>query len=134
MSLRLKTILAIGLVEVLVLMVLGYSTLNAMQRSILQEFDSRIKVTQQLVSGVAKEALIAFDLARLDGVVQELIKDPEIDYVGVSTNNNWISFSGEPVSAAVENESPKTVLSEPVVDTRAAVTEGAGICLGSYRV
>ena len=124
MSLRLKTILAIGLVEVLVLMVLGYSTLNAMQRSILQEFDSRIKVTQQLVSGVAKEALIAFDLARLDGVVQELIKDPEIDYVGVSTNDNWISFSGEPVSAAVENESPKTVLSEPVVDTRAAVTEG----------
>ena len=124
MSLRLKTILAIGLVEVLVLMVLGYSTLNAMQRSILQEFDSRIKVTQQLVSGVAKEALIAFDLARLDGVVQELIKDPDIDYVGVSTNNNWISFSGEPVSAAVENESPKTVWSEPVVDTRAAVTEG----------
>ncbi len=124
MSLRLKTILAIGLVEVFVLIVLGYSTLNAMQRSILQEFDSRIKVTQQLVSGVAKEALIAFDLARLDGVVQELIKDPEIDYVGVSTNNNWISFSGEPVSAAVENESPKTVLSEPVVDTRAAVTEG----------
>ena len=124
MSLRLKTILAIGLVEVLVLMVLGYATLNAMQRSILQEFDSRIKVTQQLVSGVAKEALIAFDLARLDGVVQELIKDPEIDYVGVSTNDNWISFSGEPVSAAVENESPKTVLSEPVVDTRAAVTEG----------
>ena len=124
MSLRLKTILAIGLVEVLVLMVLGYSTLNAMQRSILQEFDSRIKVTQQLVSGVAKEALIAFDLARLDGVVQELIKDPDIDYVGVSTNNNWVSFSGEPVSAVVENESPNTVLIEPVVDTRAAVTEG----------
>ena len=123
MSLRLKTILAIGLVEILVLMVLGYSTLSAMHRSILQEFDSRIKVTQQLVSGVAKEALIAFDLARLDGVVQELIKDPDIDYVGVSTNNNWISFSGEPVSAAVENESPETVLSEPVVDTRAAVTE-----------
>ena len=92
MSLRLKTILAIGLVEILVLMVLGYSTLSAMQRSILQEFDSRIKVTQQLVSGVAKEALIAFDLARLDGVVQELIKDPDIDYVGVSTNNNWISL------------------------------------------
>ena len=124
MSLRLKTILAIGLVEILVLMVLGYSTLSAMQRSILQEFDSRIKVTQQLVSGVAKEALIAFDLARLDGVVQELIKDPDIDYVGVSTNNNWISFSGEPVSAAVENESPERVWREPVVDTRAAVTEG----------
>lgn len=124
MSLRFKTILAIGLVEIVVLAVLGYSTLSAMQRSILQEFDSRIKVTQQLVSGVAKEALIAFDLARLDGVVQELIKDSDIDYVGVSTNNNWISFSGEPVSAAVENESPETVLSEPVVDTRVAVTEG----------
>ena len=77
-------------------MALGYSTLSAMQRSILQEFDSRIKVTQQLVSGVAKEALIAFDLARLDGVVQELIKYPDIDYVGVVQTTIGFHFPVSP--------------------------------------
>lgn len=133
MTLRFKTILAVGLVEIVVLAALGYSTLTAMQRSVTQEFKGRTDATHQLLASVATDALIAFDLARLDGVIQQVVTNDDVAYVGVSSRGQWVSFAGQ--MAAIDgpvDDSPADVL-DSVFDTRRPVVE-AGTQFGSVHI
>lgn len=133
MTLRLKTILGIGLVEIIVLAALGYSTLTAMQASVNTEFKGRAEATQQLLQSVAKEALIAFDLARLDAVVNQLVANDDINFVGVSAEGRWVSFSGGLADPAMPADANLEDASGGLFVTVQPINEG-GIAFGQVHI
>jgi len=133
MTLRLKTILAIAAVEILVLSALGYSTLSAMEKTVNQEFLGRTQATQQLMQGVATESLISFDLARLDSVVNQVVQDSDIDYVGVSTNGQWLSFAGNIIEPDTQPSDSLSSVQNSIFHTVLPISEG-GMAFGSIHV
>ena len=133
MTLRLKTILAIGLVEIFVLAILGYSTLTAMEKSVTKEFLGRVQATQTLLEGIAKESLISYDLARLDGVISQVVENDDIDHVGVSANGQWVSFAGNMVPVNIQSMGSLNQAHGSIFHTVDVISEG-GMEFGQIHV
>ena len=83
MSFRLKTILGIGLIEVLMLSVLVISGLHYLRVSNEQQMVDRADNLARLFATMSADAVVAVDLATIDVMIDEALKNRGISYVRV---------------------------------------------------
>ncbi|MGH1484817.1 MAG: sensor histidine kinase [Cellvibrionaceae bacterium] len=96
MSLRLKTILGVGIIEAILLAILITTILNYMQRSSEEGLENYVKTTTTLFATTTKDAVLSFDLASLETFVEEILKNEGVLYVRIMDNNrNMLASGGE---------------------------------------
>ncbi|WP_420550592.1 ATP-binding protein [Litorivicinus lipolyticus] len=124
MTLRFRTVLGIAAIEVVLLFILGYTSINAMRESVSSEFVRRAEATQIMMRGVLVDALISSDLASVDDILSALTLDTDIVYAGVRLNDRWLSFSGDLTDQAGTQESGWADASDDILDTMVSVSAG----------
>lgn len=83
MSIRLKTILGVALIEAVLLLTLISMTLNYLKTSNYDALVKRAETTATLFSSSTKDAAISYDLASLQSFTEEFISIPDIVYVRI---------------------------------------------------
>ena len=83
MSFRLKTILGIALIEALLLSILIVSGLHYLSSSNEQQLLQRANTTAKLVATMTGDAVVAVDLATLDALVEQTLRNPDIVYLRI---------------------------------------------------
>ena len=83
LSFRLKTILGVALIEAVLLTVLVVSGVHFMSSTAETQFEQRTRATVKAFSVVAKDALIASDLAALNALVREMLTYPGVSFARV---------------------------------------------------
>jgi len=83
MSFRLKTIIGVASIEAVLLLFLVWSGLNYLRTSNEAELIKRASSTLTLLARASRDAVLSSDLARLDDIVLEAIKTPELNYVRI---------------------------------------------------
>lgn len=94
MSLRLKAIIGIALIELILLVILISTILNYMQKINEDSLETYIKTTKTLFASSTKDAILSFDLATLENFVAEVLKNESILYVRIFDNNSNVLASG----------------------------------------
>ena len=94
MSFRLKTILGIALIEALLLALLIFSVLGQLRDSHQHQLSDRAATTATLFATLAKEAVLAMDLASIESLTREILHNPDLRYARV------IDGEGRPLAAA----------------------------------
>ncbi len=101
MSFRLKTVLGIALIEALLLTILVISGLHYLSSSNAQQLKDRAATTAKLVATMTGDAVIAFDLATLDVLVDQALRNPDLMYLRIrSTNGTVLSEGGDQAALA----------------------------------
>ncbi|WP_367317507.1 ATP-binding protein (plasmid) [Vibrio coralliilyticus] len=83
MSLRLKTILGVALIEAVLLAILLTLTLNYLRTTNFDGLDQRAFSTSDLFASTVKNAVLSYDLATVESFTQELLRNEDIVYVAV---------------------------------------------------
>jgi signal transduction histidine kinase len=94
MSLRLKAIIGIALIELILLFILISTILNYMQKINEDSLETYITTTKTLFASSTKDAILSFDLATLENFVAEVLKNESILYVRIFDNNSNVLASG----------------------------------------
>ncbi len=94
MSLRLKTILGVGLIEAILLAVLITTVLNYMRLSNEENLENYVSTTTTLFATTTKDAVLSFDLASLENFVEEILKNQGVLYARILDADNNILASG----------------------------------------
>ena len=81
MKFRTKTVLGVALIEGILLAVLGISLLGKMKESNEDEIARRVRVTASLLAASARDSMVAFDLATIDSIANDLLATNEVAYV-----------------------------------------------------
>jgi PAS domain S-box-containing protein len=101
MSFRWKTVIGIAVIEALLLCVLIWSSLSFLSESNKQQLAKRAASSARLFATMAKNPLLAMDLATLESQVELLVEDPSIAYARVvSVSRGPLAQRGTPPSAA----------------------------------
>ncbi|MEM1288070.1 MAG: ATP-binding protein [Pseudomonadota bacterium] len=136
MSFRLKTILGIALIEVVVLAILVGNSLHHLKTSNEQELFTRAKVTAQLLATMTSDATISFDLATLDSLVQQTLKNEGLVYVRILNSQGTILSQGgdaEALSAPFASDQSTRDAKDQRIDLSAPIIVG-GSEFGSVEV
>lgn len=83
MSFRVKTILGVALIEAILLGFLVWQSVQFLTGSIEDGLTKRAVTTSRLFADAAKDAVISVDLATLESLVNDLVRNPDIVYVRV---------------------------------------------------
>ncbi|MGS2716782.1 sensor histidine kinase [Eionea flava] len=94
MSLRLKIIVGVGLIETLLLIILLASVLSYMRQTSVQQFEDYIASTTHLFSTTIKDAVLSLDLASLNAYTDEILKNKSLLYSRVYDTNNQLLAIG----------------------------------------
>lgn len=94
MSLRLKTILGVGLIEAILLIILISTVLNYMQHSNKEGLENYIETTNTLFATAVKDAVLSLDLATLENFTEEILKNKGVIYAKIFDNENNLLASG----------------------------------------
>lgn len=97
MSFRLKTILGIALIEIILLAILIASSLYYLRTSNEQELLRRTEITAKLLATMTSDAVISSDLATLDSLVQQALKNNGLVFVRIRNAGGLVlSEDGNP--------------------------------------
>jgi len=97
MSIRLKTILGVAIIEALLLAILVSMTLNHLKSSSYEALDKRADTTVRLFASMTVESLLTYDLASLQSLSHDLLQNPDIKYVKITTSDGKIfAQAGDP--------------------------------------
>ncbi|OOF17629.1 two-component sensor histidine kinase [Salinivibrio sp. PR932] len=133
MSLRLKTILGVALIEAILLAILLTLTLNYLETTNYQGLNQRASSTTQLFASTVKNAVLSFDLATVDSFTQELLHNSDIMYVAVLGDNGRVLSSAgnlpDSFNTAILEINAQSV-TDGLYDVRATISE-SGIEFGS---
>lgn len=136
MSLRVKTILGVALIEALLLILLVSMTLNYLKTTNYTGLVKRATTTAELFSTTTKDAILSYDLASLEAFVSEVLKDPDLSYARVlGPNGEVFASGGDPKGlnkAFVDDKSVEAV-SDGIFDTHAIIEE-AGVVYGQVEI
>lgn len=102
MSFRLKTVLGIACIEALLLTILVISGLNYLSSSNATQLQQRAATTAKLVATMTGDAVIAFDLATLDVLVDQALRNPDIAYLRIRSTNGTVLSEGGDAEALAE--------------------------------
>lgn len=83
MSLRLKTILGVAIIEAILLLLLVSMTLDYLRSTNYESLDKRASTTATLFATTTKDAVLSYDLASLESFVTEVMKNPDLVYARV---------------------------------------------------
>jgi len=99
MSFRLKTILGIAFIEFILLSLLVVSGLYYLRSSNESQFLNRGKTTAQLAATMTSDAVVALDLASLDVLVEQTLRNPDVVYMRVRHTNGTVLSQGGDAAA-----------------------------------
>ncbi|MEM9441240.1 MAG: ATP-binding protein [Pseudomonadota bacterium] len=126
MSFRLKTVLGIACIEALLLTILVVSGLNYLSSSNAKQLLQRAATTAKLVATMTGDAVIAVDLATLDVLVDQALRNPDIVYLRITSNNGTtLSEGGDATALAaafVEDHSIDQTSNDRRLDVSAPIT------------
>ncbi len=94
MSFRLKTVLGIACIEALLLTILVISGLNYLSSSNATQLQQRAATTAKLVATMTGDAVIAVDLATLDVLVDQALRNPDLVYLRIRSANGTVLSEG----------------------------------------
>lgn len=104
MSLRLKTIFGVALIEAALLALLILTVLNFMRVSSQESLLSYANTTANLFATTTKDAILSYDLASLYSFVDEILKNKEIVYVRIrGQQNNILAEGGRQLPTVAKN-------------------------------
>lgn len=83
MSLRFKTVIGVALIEAVLLAYLVFTVMGFMSHSAGDALLKRANTTATLFATTTKDPVLSYDLASLDAFSEELLKNPDIEYVRV---------------------------------------------------
>lgn len=83
MSLRLKTILGVAIIEAILLLLLVSMTLDYLRSTNYESLHKRASTTATLFATTTKDAVLSYDLASLESFVTEVMKNPDLVYARV---------------------------------------------------
>lgn len=110
MSFRLKTILGIGLIELILLTILVVSGMQYLQQSNEHQLTERARTTAQLFATMVTDAVVSMDLATLDEMLEKTISNPGITYIRVlHAQGAILSQRGDQKALAREFQTDETV-------------------------
>ncbi len=129
MSLRLKTIIGVAIIEAMMLSLLVWSSLEILKTSNESELIKRAKATANLFVSSIKNAVISNDLATIESSVQEIYKNKEIIYVKVFGQNNMLYSKRsrlKKLKTFKEDLSYQEAVLDGIFDTSLSIKEGTG--------
>ncbi|MGR5479022.1 ATP-binding protein [Vibrio chagasii] len=94
MKLQTKTFLGIALIEVFFLALLVVFATNFIADSNRALFESKIETTLNLLKLSSLDALLTYDIARLESIAQNVIKDPDIVSLTMSISGSEVVIVG----------------------------------------
>jgi len=125
MSFRLKTVLGIACIEALLLTILVISGLHYLSSSNATQLQQRAATTAKLVATMTSDAVIAFDLATLDTLVEQALKNPDLVYLRIRASSGSLLSEGgnsEALKAAfIEDETIDDTSSDQRFDISAPI-------------
>lgn len=125
MSFRLKTVLGIACIEALLLTILVISGLHYLSSSNAAQLQQRAATTAKLVATMTGDAAIAFDLATLDALVEQALRNPDLIYLRIrSANGASLSEGGDGQALAdpfIEDQSIEQTSSDGRFDVQAPI-------------
>ncbi|MGB0750725.1 MAG: hybrid sensor histidine kinase/response regulator, partial [Gammaproteobacteria bacterium] len=78
LSFRTKTILGIAVIESLMLIALVWSGYQQLRESTNEQIAQRAQTTVALFATLAKDPILAMDLASLESFTQEMVRNPGV--------------------------------------------------------
>jgi signal transduction histidine kinase len=94
MSFRLKTILGIALIEAVLLLLLIWSSLGYLRTSNEDELSKRAQTVVHLFGTTTRDAILSTDVATLESAVQEVLKNPSVEYARVRGRQGVVLAEG----------------------------------------
>lgn len=128
MSFRLKTVLGIALIEALLLTILVLSGLDYLRESNENQIVKRAQSSVKLVATMTGDATVALDLATLDALVEDTLRNPDLVYVRIiGSNGATLSAGGDAAALAAPfafDTSIETARSDNRLDVTNAIIVG----------
>lgn len=87
MKFRTKTILGVAIIELTLLGILVSSTFYLLENSNKKEIERRTNITSHLLKASLTDAMISYDLATLQSIVNEAMISGDIKYIRILDNN-----------------------------------------------
>lgn len=132
MSLRFKTVIGVALIEAILLAYLILTVVGYMNSSAGDALKKRAKTTATLFATTTKDPVLSYDLASLESFSQELLINPDIEYVRVLDASGAV-FSElgnkEHLSKEFQEDLSLEKVKDQVFDTSAQISE-SGINYG----
>ncbi|EGU61277.1 integral membrane sensor signal transduction histidine kinase [Vibrio nigripulchritudo ATCC 27043] len=136
MSLRLKTIFGIALIEAVLLALLVMLTLDYLKSTNYDGLTKRAETTANLFASTVKDAVLSWDLASLEAYTQELMTNPDLLYVRVlGKNGKTLAALGdeELLSNYTKPEMKAELVTDGIFDVAYPIQE-AGITYGDVQI
>jgi len=127
MSLRLKTVLGVALIEGVLLALLIYTAMTYMHDNIEDTLIKRATTTATLFASTAKDPVLSFDLASLDAFGEELASNTDILYVRtLAPDGVVLAIAGDQDSATNQfiEDTSLDGITDGVYDVSAEIAEG----------
>lgn len=125
MSLRLKTILGVALIEVTLLVILVWNGMELMRRSGEDQLIQRAETTSQLFASMVKDGVLSYDLATLETFLAELLKNQGLIYARVYDQDQLLVSGGDATLLQRQFQQDQSLDSatDGVFDIRSNITE-----------
>lgn len=136
MSLRLKTILGVALIEAVLLALLLSLTLNYLKTTNYEGLTKRGESTARLFASTVKDAVLSWDLASLEAFTSELMTNPDLVYVRViNRDGKVLALKGDNtyLQAFHKPEVSAEYVSDGIYDVSHSIQE-SGIVYGAVQI
>lgn len=130
MSLRVKTILGVALIEAILLVLLVSMTLDYLRSTNYEGMVKRASTTATLFATTTKDAVLSYDLASLDAFVHEVMRNPDLVYARVlGPDQELFAQAGDEklLSRQFEPDVDVSSVNDGIFDTSAEITEGGAV-------
>ncbi|HSG62115.1 MAG TPA: ATP-binding protein [Pseudomonadales bacterium] len=132
MSLKIKTIVGVAFIEAVLLLFLVTMTVNYLRETNYEGLEKRALTTVKLFASASKDAVLSYDLATLDSLINEVMRNPDIVYARVLDGRGRIlSEAGKPSVLARHFVADANVVdvADDVFDSTEDITED-GVSFG----
>lgn len=136
MSIRLKTILGVALIEAILLLLLVTMTLDYLRSTNYDGLVKRASTTATLFATTSKDAVLSYDLASLEAFVREVMKNPDLTYARVlGPAGEIFAAAGQAEALSLAFSADQTVedVDDGVFDTYAEIVE-SGVVYGRVEI
>lgn len=130
MSLRLKTILGIAIIEALLLLLLISMTLDYLRTTNYEGLTKRAQTTATLFATTSKDAVLSYDLASLEAFVSDVMVNPDLVYARVLGPENIVfaeKGSADVLSKPFSSDQSVSTVADGIFDTYAEISEGGQV-------
>jgi two-component system NtrC family sensor kinase len=129
-SLRLKTILGIAIIQAVLLLVLASITLEYLRTTNYDSLSKRASITATLFATTTANAVLSYDLASLSAFVDEVMKNPDLVYARVLGPDNQVFAEGGDaaiLSRPFKQDIDVEHVDDTIFDTYAEISEGGEV-------